>query len=186
MSRNLAQRRDSIHVYRTLNARSHPDIRRPFEPIRERQRVLRTLGQDLKLMPRRGFHDSKYPLDKIERNVLMKEIGHRIHEDAPRLPPPQRNLQRIRLKRQFEGVSVLMNAHGLQPVGHPLGIAMFAARTDLRATRYRIPSSVRPFDRRTLCHGAPKIYLTKSQLSRKTRLIIDIDAKTRCICSQSA
>ena len=39
----------------------------------------------------------------------------------------------------------ICHSHDL-PLCHPLGVAVLAARADLRAARHRVPRRVRPFD----------------------------------------
>ncbi len=47
--------------------------------------------------------------------------------------------------RDFETVAIIGLAHSLEPLCHPLGIAIEATRTYLGATRNWIPRRFRPF-----------------------------------------
>ena len=48
------------------------------------------LGEDLEGVPVGGLHRVEYGIDKMPRHFLVKEVAHRIDEDASRLSPTQR------------------------------------------------------------------------------------------------
>ena len=66
--------------------------------------------------------------------------------------PSQRQLEHLRLQREVEPVPVVRLPHRLQALRHPLGVAVLAARADLRAARHRVPRRLGPLDRGPLRH----------------------------------
>lgn len=106
-------------------------------------------------MPVRPRHDIEHALDVLDRHVLVKEVAHRVHEDRLRLPPPKGQLQHVRLEGEREPVPIIRLPHRLQPLGHPLGVAVLAPGTDLVTPRHRVPGRLRPLDFRSVSHGQP-------------------------------
>jgi hypothetical protein len=49
--------------------------------------------------------------DKLQRYVLVKQVAHRVHENALRLLPSQRDFQHVRMQRQRESVAVIRLPH---------------------------------------------------------------------------
>ncbi len=49
------------------------------------------------------------------------------------------------MARDFETIAIIRLAHSLEPLRHPLGVAIEATGTNLSATRNRIPRRLRPF-----------------------------------------
>jgi hypothetical protein len=47
-------------------------------------------GENLKAMLRSATHHVEHALDVFERDVLVKQVAHRVDEDGLRLSPPQR------------------------------------------------------------------------------------------------
>ena len=73
----------------------------------------------------------------------MKKVGHRVYENQPGLDPPKGILESCIMHGDFEPTAIFGGTHGTQPMGHPLGVAVLAAITGLRATRYRVPARLR-------------------------------------------
>jgi hypothetical protein len=90
----------------------------------------------------------------------MKQIAHRVHENGPGTAPCHGEAQRMGVTSHTEAVTVVWLAHRLKPPGHPLGIAVSAAGTDLRAAGNRVPGRPRPFDLRNLRHSYQSIRTT--------------------------
>ena len=97
-------------------------------------------------MPMRLRHDRKNLADVFDGNVLVKEIAHRVDEDSLRLLPSQRKLEHVWLKGHLKAVNVVGLAHGLQPLGHPLGVTVLTARADFGTAGYGVPGRFGPFD----------------------------------------
>ena len=110
------------------------------------QHAFRPLGQDHKRVLAGHFHHPKYMVDKLIRYIRVKEIRHRINEYPAGLLPLQREFEHMRLQGQIESVGVIPLPHRLEPVRHPLSVAMLAARTDLRAACDPVPGCVRPLN----------------------------------------
>lgn len=90
-------------------------------------------------------HDRPDPADGVVRHLLMKEIPHGHDEDPPRLPPPFGQHGFIHVPRVgLEPVLVSTLARGLEPLRHHGRVAVRAPLGDRRASRYRVPSFVRP------------------------------------------
>ena len=66
-------------------------------------------------------------------NIFVKQVTHRIHENGLGLLPSKRQFQHVLLQGELKPVGVIRLAHGLQALRHPLGVAVLAARADLRA-----------------------------------------------------
>src|SRR5256885_14351004 len=103
-------------------------------------------------MPTRAAHDLEDLLYVSERNVLMKQVAHGVHEDRLRLLPPKWKLKHVWLQREFEAIPIVRLAHRLETFGHAFGIAMLAARANLGATGDRVPGRFCPLDAGALCH----------------------------------
>src|SRR5579863_8483329 len=99
-------------------------------------------------MPRGISHDIEYALDVIHGNVIVEQIAHGVYENTPRLTPSQREMEHLRLKSQPEAVRIVALTHCLKTARHPLRVAIFASRANLRAAGYWIPGSISPFNPR--------------------------------------
>lgn len=152
VSVSLAQVVDAKGIVPVFDAHAHPDMRLPIQRIAQLDQTFRPFGEHLVLMPVRPAHNVEDVADIGERDLRMKQVAHRIHKDAFGGLPLQRQFEHLRLQGYFEAVTVIRQPHGLQAFGEALGVAMFAAGTDLGAPRYRVPRCVRPLDMRTRRH----------------------------------
>lgn len=90
-------------------------------------------------MPIRAIHDIEDFHYEIGGYVPVEQVAHGVHENDLWFLPFQGDVQGMLMNGQVEPVHVIRLAHSLKSPGHALGIAVRAARTDLRATRGRIP-----------------------------------------------
>ena len=60
----------------------------------------------------------------------MKKVAHRVHENRPALLPAQRDLQRVRVKSNFESVAVVRSSNRLQSQRQSVGVTVLATGTD--------------------------------------------------------
>src|SRR5579871_1062338 len=97
-----------------------------------------TLGEHLVSMPRRGLHHAADFRDVVDRDVIMKEIAHRVDENALRQAPLQRNLELLGHQTKIKSLLERMARDAAKSFREGLGIAMFAARADLGASANRI------------------------------------------------
>src|SRR5439155_25649216 len=81
-----------------------------------------------------------------------KEVAHAVDEDAFGPAPAERKRQLVGLQRDGEAVCIARTAHRLQPQGQTFGIAVLAARANLRAAGDRVPRGVRPLDPGLIAH----------------------------------
>lgn len=91
-------------------------------------------------------HRREHSLYVRKRDVVMKQIAHRIDEYDPWLSPLARHVYEIGVECYLETIPIALSAHGSKPVGHTLCVAVFAALADLGATSYRIPSHFSPLN----------------------------------------
>jgi hypothetical protein len=93
-------------------------------------------------MPIGAAHDFEDLAEICHRNLLVKEVGHRVDEDQARLFPLEWVLENVRMEGDLEAVGVLGYAHALQPLSHPLGVAMLTPFGHPAAPCHRIPGGV--------------------------------------------
>jgi hypothetical protein len=79
---------DSVDVVPVLDADAHPDVGRPYQISCHLFQTLGTFGQHLKRVLWTLAHDIEDLLDVVERNVLVEQVRHAIHEDQTPLLPP--------------------------------------------------------------------------------------------------
>src|SRR2546423_596609 len=103
-------------------------------------------------MLRRAAHHVEHALDELVGHVLVKEIRHAIDENAPTGSPAERKLERAGNKPEIEALLERMIRHATETFREGLGVAVLAARRDLRASAYRVPRRVRPLDRASVGH----------------------------------
>jgi hypothetical protein len=70
------------------------------------------------------------------------------------LPPAFGKLDEVGVEGDFEAALVAGGAHGLEPLGHALGVTVFAPLADLGASGDRVPGPVGPFDGGGGGHGS--------------------------------
>lgn len=115
-------------------------------------------------MVRRLTHDLPNFRYKVGGDLRMKEVRHRVNENATRLPPRTRQTKccSIEAKRSSPNPSVsalpgealiLACTHCLKPGCHPHCVAIRAARRNDCASGDWIPSGIGPFNGGT-CHGS--------------------------------
>lgn len=155
---DVGERKQSFHYSRVLILRKPakhfpcatehhtPQLRRRFEIV---EHSVRTLRKDLKAMAWRKRHHRENSIDKLIRHRLVKQIGHRIYEDAPRLFPAQRLIEAFGVTLHVGKLALL----AVSPRKNALCIAMFAALRDLGAAGHRVPGRVGPLDLRFIAHG---------------------------------
>jgi len=106
-------------------------------------------------VPGRGGHDLEHLADEVLGHILVEEVAHGIYEDVARLFQVQRIVEHVGMTGHREAVAVVGLAHGLQPRGHALRVAVAAAGAGLGASGDRIPCGVGPFDARLRHGGRP-------------------------------
>jgi len=84
----------------------------------------------------------------------MEEVAHRVHEDPARRRPTDRVAELLRYEPEIEAELKRMTFYAAETFGERLGVAMLAARADLRAAAHRIPRGIRPFDLGVFAHGS--------------------------------
>src|SRR5579862_1390514 len=111
-----------------------------------------TLGEHLVSMPRRSLHHATDFRDVVDRDVVMKEIAHRVDEDALRQAPLERNLELFGHEAKIKSPLERMARDAAKSFRESFGIAMFATRTELGASANRIPCRIGPFYGAVLAH----------------------------------
>jgi len=72
-------------------------------------------------------HNVKDFRDKIEGDIVVEKVAHRIDEDCVRLLPMQRHFKGVRMCRNIETIDIIATACGFQAQSHTFGIAIPAA-----------------------------------------------------------
>src|SRR5713226_6750551 len=98
-------------------------------------------------MPVGCLHCREYTLDELVRDLLVKQIAHRVHEDDSRLTQLQRQTQPAGPEHQVESVFVRMSRHAPEAFNEVVGIAVVAPWRYLRTSRDRVPRCLRPLNR---------------------------------------
>ena len=93
-----------------------------------------------------GYNIVKDLFDETERHVPVVQVAHRVDEDGLGTFPAEREAEGVFVKGDFEAVTVMRVADGLEALGHALGVAMLAAGADLGTPRHGVPSCLGPFD----------------------------------------
>src|SRR5690606_13643334 len=114
MCGDLPKQLGPIRIPLVLDAHTHPDVFRPWEESAQRHESLGSLGQHLKLMLGAAAHRLKHSLDKVEGNLFMEQIGHRVDEDPPRLPPLERKIYQILMECHAKPVDIARRTHRLK------------------------------------------------------------------------
>jgi hypothetical protein len=93
----------------------------------------------------RAGHDVENLGEKVEGNLLVKEIAHAIDEDPAGFPP---------LQGLHEAVLVQLDLGEplSPPFCNPLGVAEFTPGADLGAAGHRVPRRLGPFDASSISH----------------------------------
>lgn len=104
--RRILQMANSRYLGSVFYRHSKPDVRWSsictVPPLHVAVHPGAALGEDLKAVPMRSFHCFKDSIDEWKRYLLVKEIAHRVYEDQPRTPPPERLLEPLGAQRQIE------------------------------------------------------------------------------------
>src|SRR4051794_10389342 len=82
----------------------------------------------------------------------MEQVAHAVDEDHLRSLPAEGLGQFLGDEAWVESLLIGMALHPAKALGERLGIAMIAAGRDLRATPYRVPCRVGPFDMGVFAH----------------------------------
>jgi hypothetical protein len=98
------------------------------------------------LVLRRFYHGLEDALYIFGRDVLVKQVAHGIHKHHSRFFPRTRKIDQVRMHGNLELVAIPIEPHCMKAMSKAFGITVFAALTDLCATRYWVPSHVSPLD----------------------------------------
>ena len=119
-----------------------------FQPVR-------SLCEDLELVPVRRLHGLEDFEDEVGRHSLMEEIAHRVDEDGARLFPFQWESETLGPKLEIKPLLKRMTWHTTEPLGKCLGVTVFTAWTDFRAPSDWVPGGVGPLDGGIKRHNLP-------------------------------
>jgi len=144
--RDFFQISDSPEVAGILHRNALPHMMRPWQAGRKASKSLCSLGEDLENVPVRLSHDLECLMNEVFRYSLVEEVAHAVDKNPPRLCPPKRKRELVRMEGYGKSISVARVAHRLKPSCQALGIAVFAPWADLRAPGDRVPGSIRPLD----------------------------------------
>ena len=99
-----------------------------------------------------------------------------------RLSPVPRQIDQILMQRDREAVAVPRRAHGVEPLRHPLRIAVLAALADLRAPGDRVPyiSVHSIFDAVAIDRSSPQSPESTLRSARRRVRTADVFAATGC------
>lgn len=103
-------------------------------------------------MLRATSHRFKNATDEFNRNILVEEITHGVHEDDPWALPTLWKVKEVFVKAKLEPILVALDSHGLQALCETLGVTVFTPSRDLGASSNWIPSVLCPFDFRLRGH----------------------------------
>ena len=109
--------------------------------------ALRSLGQDLELVPVRHFHGAPHLTDEVIGHVLVERVTHADGKDAPRGFPLERQAETFRPQSQVKPLREVMARDPAEALRECQCIAMVAAGGHLGTSSDRIPGRIRPFDR---------------------------------------
>jgi hypothetical protein len=105
-------------------------------------------------MPGGLVHNREDLMNEFLRHVLMKQIAHAVHEDPSRLAPSERQRELVPVQGHRKPVPVPGIPHGAKSKRKALRITVFAAWTDLRATRHGVPGRIGPLNPGMIAHTA--------------------------------
>jgi len=143
---------DAVAELVVFDAHPHPDVGGPFEGVAQVVQALGPLGQHKEAMPRGLLHHREDAVDERQGHLGVKEVAHGVDEDGLGLLPRQGEGEHLGLQGEGEAVDVVGLPHRLEALGHPLGIAVQAARADFGAPRDGVPGGFGPLDGRALGH----------------------------------
>lgn len=133
-------------VFSVLYGDAQPDVARHCARRKIFTHPSRAFGQYLVGVLRGAPDHVEYLIEKAERDIVVEQVAHRVHEVHRRFVPLERLIQALGENAEGEPVFVPFCTHGLQPPRHGLGVAVFAAGRNLGAARCRIPRLLCPFD----------------------------------------
>jgi hypothetical protein len=97
-------------------------------------------------MPVCSRHDIEDAEDKLIRDLMVKQIRHRIDEDSTGLSPSEGQIESVGPQLEIKSLLIRMPRYPTEPFGKPECVAMIATRANLSAAGSRIPSGISPFD----------------------------------------
>ena len=151
---HLAEVVGAPHPALVLDRHAHPDVLRPRQGGSDLCEPLVALRQDLEGVVAGLGHHGEDLLDELERDVRVEEVAHRVHEDHPRPAPPQRLPKPMRPEPEIEALLVGVVRYAAPALSERLGVAVGAARGNLRAPGHGVPRCFRPFDGAAVCQGS--------------------------------
>ena len=155
-----------------LDARAHPEIPGPGKTLGELERPFWPLRKNLKVMLRRGRDDGIDILDERHRDIMVKEVAHRIHENQTRFLLSERHVQGVRIQidppreqcpsisRSTSSSRVLARGprvHALQSQSEPSGVAIGATGRYSGAPSNRVPRRLCPLDSTAYCPSLARV-----------------------------
>lgn len=90
-------------------------------------------------MPVGTTHDAKEPLYDLVREVVKKEVAHGIDKHHSGSSPSERYFEEVLVDGWLKTLCIARVSHCLKALCHPFGIAVLAARAELRAACQRVP-----------------------------------------------
>ena len=76
----------------------------------------------------RGFaHNVKDFRQKIEGDIVVKKVAHRIDENCVRMLPMQRRFKGVRMCSNTKTIDIIATARGFQAQSHTFGVAILTA-----------------------------------------------------------
>ncbi len=162
MGGNTSQQIDPLLIGARLDADSHPDVLGPGKRGGDVGEAFCSLRQHLERMPVCSAHGLEDRNNEFQRNAVVKQVAHRVHEHQARTAPAQRLTKRFVYQLHLTGPTRSSLAYRRQPfvggagpaepVGHPFCVAVLAAWGHTRAAAYWVPGSLGPLNGRDRAH----------------------------------
>jgi len=102
---------DTKEIIRRFDTNPHPNVWWPRQRVRELEKPLRTLGEDLVCVPVCTNHYVENSSYFLSREVFMKQVAHRVYENELGLFPFER-LEQSRLPELNDPEGVLVFVGG--------------------------------------------------------------------------
>ena len=94
---------DAVQIFGILDARSEPNIFQHRKFGDNRGHAIRSFRQYLIGMARGFFHYVPNPRYEVDRHQIVKQVRHRVHENAARFAPQVRDFKRLVIQPDFSG-----------------------------------------------------------------------------------